>query len=248
MQKKNAISGITGVFLESFLQPAPLPWICPAMAPNPRPHKAGCAQPNQGLGAFIQDFPAEPLQFNTSIRANQRFSKPPSIPAATCIYIFCSFFLRIMTHAQCFKIKAPHSLCSLSSSTLCFFPQNPCTRWSQTYLREGWKGEPGLDLTLDPARRCCRGNAQHPYILFLSKAGASQELKGPSDLFVARSLKRSSDVFAYLEIRERQEDERMKGKSLCTASTNMQNPALTGTTEKRHPLKSHSSYWKRQNL
>lgn len=178
------------------------------MAPNPPSHKAGCAQPNQGLSAFIQDFPAEPLQFNTSIRANQRFSKPPSIPAATCIYIFCSFFLRIMTHAQCFKIKAPHSLCSLSSSTLCFFPQNPCTRWSQTYLREGWKGEPGLDLTLDPARRCCRGNAQHPYILFLSKAGASQELKGPSDLFVARSLKRSSDVFAYLEIRERQEDER----------------------------------------
>lgn len=46
------------------------------------------------------------------------------------------------------------------------------------------------------------------FFLFQSQAGASQELKGPSDLFVVRSLKRSSDVFAYLKIRERQEDKR----------------------------------------
>lgn len=44
--------------------------------------------------------------------------------------------------------------------------------------------------------------------VFLSKAGASQELKGPSDLFVVRSLKCASDVFAYLKIRERREDKR----------------------------------------
>lgn len=30
-----------------------------------------------------------------------------------------------------------------------------------------------------------------------------QELKGPSDLCIVRSLKRSSDVFAYLKIREK---------------------------------------------
>lgn len=158
-------------------------------------------------------------------------------------------FLRIMTHAQCFQLKAPHSLCLLSSSTQRFPPQNPCPRRSRTHPGAGWKGgphcpvprepppcrqvpalgrrcwdggdagrscgEPGWDLSWDPAWRRSRGNAQHPcawgvlgFFFFWSKAGASQELKGPSDLFVARSLKRSSDVFAYLKIKERREDKR----------------------------------------
>lgn len=138
--EKNAISGITGtpcVFGE-FPPASSAPWICPAMALNPQEHTAGCAQPNQGLSAFIQVFPADPLQFNTSIRANQRFSKPPCFSAGT--YFFLFLFLRIMTHAQCFQVKAPHSLCSLGSSTQRFLLQNPRPRWSRTHPREGRKG------------------------------------------------------------------------------------------------------------
>lgn len=92
-----------------------------------------------------------------------------------------------------------------------------CQRWADDAGTGKTKaGAPGSqDWTSRRIR--CGGTAEgmhstHAFVVFggffLSKAGASQELKGPSDLFVVRSLKCASDVFAYLKIRERQEDKR----------------------------------------
>lgn len=100
-----------------------------------------------------------------------------------------------MTHTPCFQVKALHSLCTLSpvpSSSKPLPEMEPTGGGHELQGHRVWRG---VQL-----RECTAS------LRFLEPG--LQELKSPSALHVVRSLKCSSDVFAYLKIRERQEDKR----------------------------------------
>ena len=126
-------------------------WLCSAK-PGPRCLHSGFASR-----------PAAVEYFNQS---QSEIFKTTVLPSWHICFLFR--FVRIMTHAQCFQVKAPHSLCSLSSSTQRFPPQNPCPRQSRTHPGEGRKGgahymrcpaprEPPPRRQMPVLGRCCWG-------------------------------------------------------------------------------------------
>lgn len=74
----------------------------------------------QRLHSGFSSRPAAVEYFNQN---QSEIFKTTMLPSWHICFLF--HFLRIMTHAQCFQVKAPHSLYSLSSSTQSFAPQNP---------------------------------------------------------------------------------------------------------------------------
>lgn len=143
-----------------------LSWICPSVL-----HRAGCVRLNKDLFAFIQVFLADLLQLNTSIRANQRFSKPPCLPAGTSFFFFFLLFLfrflRIMTHAPCFQVKALHSLYTLSPvpSSCKSLPEMEPSGGQELQGRRVWRGG------------CSRGSAQHPCVFWSQAFRSSKALQ-----------------------------------------------------------------------
>lgn len=83
-------------------------------------------------------------------------------------------------------------------------------------------------LAADPSGGAAQGMHNiHEFVAVYLVRVSQESLRSPSDLFVVRSLKQSSDVFAYLKIRERQGDEReelVQGKG-CPADLRKGAPA-----------------------
>lgn len=133
--EKNEISGITGTTqFWGFLQPVLLR-ICPTTV---KLSLVCSAKP--GLSAFIQDFPAALVLLNASIRANQRCSEALCFPAGVELLFVPFFWGRIMTHAQCCRVKASLSFSSSSSK-----PR------SETGLIASWTGiKRGISLLCTP--------------------------------------------------------------------------------------------------
>lgn len=83
-------------------------------------------------------------------------------------------------------------------------------------------------LAADPSGGAAQGMHNiHEFVAVYLVRVSQESLRSPSDLFAVRSLKQSSDVFAYLKIRERRGDEReelVQGKG-CPADPRKGAPA-----------------------